>query len=117
MLLHRMLLNRVIQAGVLALTASLLAPAQTLARSGDLEEAKKLVVTIEGTLNGEPTQGAGIVFAVSDGWTYIATAYHVIRRGDERAAPLKVRFYQQQLEAFDAEHFAEARTPIWRWCA
>jgi Trypsin-like peptidase domain len=72
--------------------------------SGDPEvnATKSLVVMIEDNLNGEPTQGAGIVFAVDKNWTYIATAYHLVKRGDLRATDLKVRFWQKQ-ETFQAE--------------
>ena len=95
-----------------ALTACIfllaIAKSQTISEGPDLDLAKSLVVMIDGNLNSEPTQGAGIVFAVEDGWTYIATAYHLIRKGDARATNLKVRFWQSQSESFPAEHYNEA---------
>jgi formylglycine-generating enzyme required for sulfatase activity len=63
-----------------------------------LEAAKSLVAMIDGKFN-ETTQGAGVVFAVSEGWVYIVTVFHVVRQngpdgGEDRlASDLKVRFY------------------------
>jgi hypothetical protein len=89
-----------------------LAQGQQLSTGANLDATKMLVVMIDGTLNTQHTQGAGIVFAVSDGWTYIATAYHVVRKGDTRATDLKVRFFQEPLETFDAEHYDNAKQEL-----
>jgi formylglycine-generating enzyme required for sulfatase activity len=75
-----------------------------------LQAAKNLVVMINGSLG----QGAGIVFAVDDGYAYIATMFHVVRqrdvggRDDRRATGVTVRFYQRQRTAVPAEHWDEA---------
>jgi formylglycine-generating enzyme required for sulfatase activity len=65
-------------------------------------------------INGSLGQGAGIVFAVDDGYAYIATMFHVVRkreeggRDDRRATGVTVRFYQRQRAAVPAEHWDEA---------
>ncbi len=74
----------------------------------ELDAAKSLVVMIEGKLGENPTQGAGIVFAVQGDLVYIATAYHVVRPGEKRATELKVRFWQRQTESFPAVHYDDA---------
>ena len=80
------------------LLAALLAPAQITEDSPGLQAAKNLVVMIIGSFG----QGAGIVFATEDGYAYIATMFHVVRRraeggnDDLRADNLTVRFYQRQ---------------------
>ncbi len=76
----------------------------------ELDAAKNLVVMIEGKLGENPTQGAGIVFAVQGDLVYIATAYHVVRPGEKRATDLKVRFWQRQTESFPADHYDDARS-------
>jgi hypothetical protein len=68
----------------------------------EVDATKSLIVMIEDNLNGEPTQGAGIIFAVDGDWTYIGTAYHLVKRGDLRATALKIRFWQNQ-ETYQAE--------------
>ena len=100
--------RRVAALAVVLLSAAL-APGQRLSPGADLDATKSLVAMIDGDLNSEHTQGAGIVFAVSGGWTYIATAYHVVRKGDARADKLKVRFFQQPLDTFDAEHLEDSK--------
>jgi hypothetical protein len=79
-----------------------IAMGEILSGDPEVDATKSLVVMIEDNLNGEPTQGAGIVFAADGNWTYIATAYHLVKRGDLRATDLKVRFWQKQ-ETFQAE--------------
>ena len=75
-----------------------------------LQAAKNLVVMINGSLG----QGAGIVFAVDDGYAYIATMFHVVRQrdagggDDRRATGVTVRFYQRQRTPVPAEHWDEA---------
>ncbi len=76
----------------------------------ELDAAKSLVVMIEGRLGDNPTQGAGIVFAVQGDLVYIATAYHVVRPGEKRATDRKVRFWQKQTETFSADHYDDARS-------
>ena len=70
----------------------------------EFEATKNLVVVIEGKLGEAPTQGAGIVFANQGGFVYIATAFHVVRRGENRSAGLKVRFAQKPNEEVPSEH-------------
>lgn len=93
-----------------ALTLLPIAIGQTLSEGPDLDAAKSLVVMIDGNIEGESTQGAGLVFAVEDSWSYIATAYHVVRKGDARATNLRVRFWQDQRETFAAEHYDLAKS-------
>jgi len=81
-----------------------IAGGQAISDSPDLDVTKSLVVMIDDELNGDHKQGAGIVFGLKDGWAYVVTAYHVVRKGDERATNFKVRFWQNQYEAFSAEH-------------
>jgi hypothetical protein len=93
-----------------ALTAVLFLPpiakGQIISEGPELDAAKSLIVMIECNLNGVATQGAGIVVAMKDGWTYIVTAYHVVRKGDDaRAKNLKIRFWQSQRETLPAEEY------------
>jgi hypothetical protein len=74
-----------------------------LTEAPDLDAARSVVAMIDGNLGSFPTQGAGIVFAVKDVWTYIATADHVVRDGNTHATGLKVRLWQNQSETSDAE--------------
>ncbi len=74
----------------------------------EFEATKNLVVMMEGKLGEASTQGAGIVFANQGGFVYIATAFHVVRRGENRATDLKVRFAQKPNEDFAAEHHPRA---------
>jgi hypothetical protein len=74
-----------------------------LTEGPDLDAARSVVAMIDGNLGTASTQGAGIVFAVKDGWTYIATADHVVRDGNTRATGLKVRLWQNQSETSDAD--------------
>jgi len=59
------------------------------------------------------TQGAGIVFAVNNGYVYIATMYHVVRQSaspdDRTASDLKVRFHSDPLTDVPAEYFKADR--------
>ncbi len=74
----------------------------------EFDATKNLVVTIEGKLGETPTQGAGIVFANQGGFVYIATAFHVVRRGENIATDLRVRFAQKPNQEFPAEHHPRA---------
>jgi formylglycine-generating enzyme required for sulfatase activity len=94
---------------MMALISAAGARGQIISEGPDLDEAKKLVVMIEGNLDGEPTQGAGIVFAVEGQYAYIATAYHVVRKGNTQAADLKIRLWQDQRTTFAAEHSDKSR--------
>jgi S1-C subfamily serine protease len=91
------------------LFAVAIADGQVLPEGPDLDNTKSLVVMIDGKLSGDPTQGAGIVFAEEDGWIYIVTAYHVVRKGNDLATDLKVRFWRTPRETFPAEHYDEAK--------
>ncbi len=80
-------------------------PASAQPTGVEFEATKNLVVTIEGKLGETPTQGAGIVFANQGGFISIATAFHVVRRGENSAADLKVRFAPKPNQDFPAEHY------------
>src|SRR5450631_4461142 len=73
-----------------------------------LQAAEDLVVMIDGRFN-QPTQGAGVVFAVNNGYAYIATMYHVVRQSvadkDRTASDLHVRFHNDPLTDVPAEYF------------
>jgi len=79
--------------------------------SDSLEKASRLVVMIEGELDGAPTLGAGVIFGVQDDRVYAATANHVVRRGSQEAKNLRVKFKKypdtfvsaELLEHFDAD--------------
>ncbi len=92
------------------LLCTLLAPAQITEDSPGVQAAKNLTVMIAGSFG----QGAGIVFAIDDGYAYIATMFHVVRKraeggnDDLRADHLKVRFYQRRRNPVDAEHWEDA---------
>ncbi len=74
----------------------------------EFEAIKNLVVMIEGKLGEAPTYGAGIVFANQGGFIYVATAFHVVRKGENSATGLKIRFAQKPDEDFAAEHHPRA---------
>lgn len=77
-----------------------------------LQAAENLVVMIDGRFN-QATQGAGVVFAVNNGYVYIATVYHVVRQSatpeDRTASDLKVRFHNDPLTDVPAEYFRADR--------
>jgi hypothetical protein len=81
---------------------SSMANGQVLDRRPDADATKSLVVMVEDNLARAPTQGAGIVVAVDGEWTYVATAYHLVRQGDLRASALRVRIWQND-KIFPAE--------------
>ena len=71
-----------------------------------LRAAENLVVMIDARFD-QPTQGAGIVFAINNGYAYIVTAFHVVRQSGangQTASGLKVRFRNDALTPLDAEH-------------
>ncbi len=87
------------------------APARADLSESGLNATLPLVVMIETA----QSQGAGIVFAVDDGYVYIATMFHVVRKEvdggakpDQLFSDLKVRFHQRPLTALPAEHHDEA---------
>src|SRR5258708_33372190 len=75
---------------------------QTVPGGPEVDATKGLVAMIECNLNDASAQGAGIVFAVDRNWTYLATAYHLVKRCDLRATGLKIRLWHTQ-ETFQAE--------------
>ena len=72
--------------------------------NNEIEIAKNLVVMIQGTLQEEPTFGAGIVVGEQNNRLYIVTANHVVRRGEEEISDLKIEFYALPGESFGAEN-------------
>ncbi len=53
-------------------------------------DVARLVVMIEATVDGAPSQGAGVVFAVKDTTAYVLTANHVVR---SKAAARNIRVF------------------------
>lgn len=84
-----------------AVLTSLLLCTLGLAQEDPTEKAKNLVVMLEGELQELETVGAGIAFGVARDRLYIATADHVVRRGDDEAAGLRAQFWQLPGESFD----------------
>ena len=85
-------------------------PGQSITdESPGLQAAKGLVAMINCKFNDE-TFGAGVVFAVSNDYVYIATMFHVVRqtdplgRDDRLATDLKVRFENDRTTPLPAEH-------------
>lgn len=70
--------------------------------SENIEEATKLIVMIVGKFASTPTFGAGIIFGWKDDTLYIATADHVVRRGEEVAKDLTVKLKTQPNKFFKA---------------
>lgn len=68
----------------------------------NIEEATKLIVMVEGKLASTPTFGAGIIFGWENNALYIATADHVVRRGEEEANDLIVKLKSQPNKFFKA---------------
>jgi S1-C subfamily serine protease len=68
----------------------------------NIEEATKLIVMVEGKLASTPTFGAGIIFGWENNALYIATADHVVRRGEEEANDLTVKLKSQPNKSFKA---------------
>jgi S1-C subfamily serine protease len=56
------------------------------------ENAKRLTVMINATIDGDTRLGAGIIFAVANDQVYIATADHLVRRGTSNASDIRVEF-------------------------
>jgi hypothetical protein len=52
----------------------------------------RLVAMIEGRLAGDDTIGAGIIFGLGPDRLFIATANHVVRRGNQEVQNLRVQF-------------------------
>ena len=70
--------------------------------NSEIEVAKNLIVMIQGTLQDEPTFGAGIVVGEQNNRLYIVTANHVVRRGEEEISDLKIEFRSLPGETFGA---------------
>jgi S1-C subfamily serine protease len=81
-----------------------MATSQILSEGPDLDATRRLVVMIDCKINKVPTQGAGIVFGVKDGWAYIATAYHVVGKGGAQPSDLRVQFWKNEKRSFPAEY-------------
>jgi ankyrin repeat protein len=67
-----------------------------------VEDASHLVVMVDGRLGGAATLGAGIVFGRKDDTLYVATARHVVRRGELEATDLRLRLRTQPDELLPA---------------
>jgi ankyrin repeat protein len=81
-------------------------------RKWNFEQSIRLVVMVEGEIDGAPTVGAGIVFGRTKGGVSVVTANHVVRRGGRQARNLKLRFKDDPDTAIDAslsEHFDAAQ--------
>lgn len=79
----------------LGLLCLLLSGAASAARTGrDIvrDNAKDMVVMIDGTTGSSPIEGAGIIVGSDPRALFIATADHVVREGDDPVAGLTVRF-------------------------
>lgn len=98
--------------------AALLLRAQLREGDAGLEAASSVVVMIDGAFADRKTQGAGIVFAVRDGYVWIATMHHVVRvpgqegADDTLARNVRVRFRQRRLQTFPAEHHDRAMPEV-----
>ena len=82
-----------------------------------LDAASSVVVMIDCQLGGRKTQGAGVVFAVADGFVWIATMPHVVRqpvqdKEDLRATNIRVRLHQRPLATVPAEHHDDATSEV-----
>ncbi len=64
-----------------------------------LQKTSELVVKIDGMLTGAPTVGGGIIFGREKDTFYIATANHVVRRGEEEVQNLQVTFKSNPSES------------------
>lgn len=69
----------------------------------DRGRAEALVVMIKGRLGEADTLGAGIIFAYASNRLYIATANHVVRRGQKVAEELQVELKALPGERFEAK--------------
>jgi hypothetical protein len=72
-------------------------------REDAMESAKRLVVMIDASINGDTRPGAGIIFGLANDRVYIATANHLVRRGASQASPIQVEFKWSPGEPFAAE--------------
>ncbi len=88
------------------------APAQIIADNDPgLQAAENLVVMIDGRFD-QPIQGAGVVVGVNNGYTYIATVFHVVRQSDRTAVDMRVRFHNDPLTSIPAEYVTADRDRI-----
>lgn len=74
-------------AGMQPVVANATTPQGNAAQFADVA---RLVVMIEATVDGVPSQGAGVIFAVKDNTAYVLTANHVVR---SKAAARNIRVY------------------------
>jgi hypothetical protein len=71
------------------------------------EQARRLVVMVDGRFDDEATRGAGLVIGTRGDRLYVATAYHVVRRDGAIARDVTVRLLSvpgQRLVATVLEH-------------
>jgi TonB family protein len=66
------------------------------------ERLKQLVVMIEGSIDQQAFNGAGIIFGLQGSRLYVVTANHVVRLGAQQADQLKVQFKWLPGEWWDA---------------
>ena len=76
---------------VWAVAAAILMVASPDEARSDADEAKRLIVMIEGKMQGAKVIGAGIIIGSHADRLYIATANHVVRRGTKRLEQVRVR--------------------------
>ena len=76
---------------VCAIAAMVLVIASPGKPRADADEAKRLIVMIEGKIQGAKVIGAGIIIGSGADRLYIATANHVVRRGTKRLEQVRVR--------------------------
>ena len=69
----------------------------------DVDEAKRLIVMIEGEIGGRKTIGAGIIVGTAADRLYIATANHVVRQGKRSLEQVRVRLKFLPGQEFEAE--------------
>ena len=74
-----------------AIAATVLVLASPGKPRADVDEAKQLIVMIEGKMRGEAVIGAGIIIGSGADRLYIATANHVVRQGTNRLEQVRVR--------------------------
>lgn len=68
-----------------------------------IKYALNLIVMVGGQLAGSPTIGAGIIFGADKQNLYIATANHVVRRGQDKVEDLRINFQIRPFTALEAE--------------
>jgi len=78
-------------ARIVVAAALLAAPVCASGQQG-LDRAQNLIATISAQFEDGPSHGAGVVVSGRDGSIYVVTANHVVRRHDQQAARITVRF-------------------------